>query len=145
MKTTYKKQSNCVYHCIYHLVLCTKYRRRIFNDGVFAYMRETLKELPAHYPEVEILEMNHDEDHIHLMLWIPPKMAIGKVVNILKVNTARHLKLKFPFIKEVYWGTDGIWSDSYFVSTVGVNEEIIRKYIEQQGREDAGQLQLKLA
>ena len=145
MKTIYKKQSNCVYHCIYHLVLCTKYRRKIFNNGVFAYMRETLKELPSHYPEVEILEMNHDEDHIHLMLWVPPKMAIGKVVNILKVNTARHLKQKFPFIKEVYWGTDGIWSDSYFVSTVGVNEEIIRKYIEQQGREDAGQLQLKLA
>lgn len=145
MKTIYKKQSNCIYHCIYHLVLCTKYRRRIFNDGVFAYMRETLKELPAHYPEVEILEINHDEDHIHLMLWIPPKMAIGKVVNILKVNTARHLKQKFPFLKEVYWGTDGIWSDSYFVSTIGVNEDIIRKYIENQGREDAGQLQLKLA
>ena len=144
MKPIFKKQSNCVYHCIYHLILCTKYRRKIFNDGIFAYMRETLKEIPSHYPELEILEINHDQDHIHLMLWIPPKMPVGKVVNILKTNTARHLKQKFPFLKEVYWGTDGIWSDSYFVSTVGINEEVIRKYIEQQGREDAGQHQLKL-
>ncbi len=144
MQHQYKRQSNCVYHCIYHLVLCTKYRRKIFNDGIFAYMREILREIPAHYPEVEILEINHDKDHVHLMLWIPPKMSVGKVVNILKVNTARHLKQKFPFLKEVYWGTDGIWSDSYFVSTVGINEEIIRKYIEHQGREDAGQQRLKL-
>lgn len=144
MQQTFKKQSNCVYHCTYHLILCTKYRRKIFNDGVFAYMKAILKELPAHYPEVEILEINHDEDHVHLLLWIPPKMAIGKVVTILKSNTARHLKKKFPFLKEVYWGTDGIWSDSYFVSTVGVNEDIIRRYIEHQGREDAGQHQLKL-
>lgn len=144
MQHTFKKQSNCVYHCTYHLVLCTKYRRRIFNDGVLAYMKATLKELPAHYPEVEILEINHDEDHIHLLLWIPPKMAIGRVVTLLKSNTAHHLKKKFPFLKEVYWGTDSIWSDSYFVSTVGVNEEVIRKYIEHQGREDAGQHQLKL-
>jgi putative transposase len=107
-------------------------------------MKATLKELPAHHPEIEIIEINHDEDHIHLLLWIPPKMAIGRVVAILKSNTARHLKKKFPFLKEVYWGTDGIWSDSYFVSTVGVNEEIIRRYIEHQGREDAGQHQLKL-
>lgn len=144
MKPIYKKQSNCVYHCIYHLVLCTKYRRKIFNDGIFAYMREILKEIPAHYPELEILEINHDQDHIHLMLWIPPKMPVGKVAGILKANTARNLKQKFPFLKEVYWGTESIWSDSYFVSTVGVNEEIIRKYIEKQGEEDAGQLQLKL-
>jgi len=107
-------------------------------------MKERLKELNRYYPELEILESNHDKDHIHLMIWIPPKMTVGQIVRILKSNTARHLKQKFPFLKEVYYGTDSIWSGGYFVSTVGVNEEIIRKYIERQGREDAGQAKLAL-
>ena len=140
----FKKQSNCVYHCIYHIVLGTKYRRKIFNNGVLAYMKETLKELPAHYPELQILEINHGQDHIHLMMWIPPKMPVGKVVAIIKANTARHLKRRFPFLKEVYWGTDSVWSEGYFVSTVGVNESIIKRYIEKQGEEDAGQAKLAL-
>ena len=142
MKQVFKKQTNCVYHCIYHIVLGTKYRRRIFNDGIFNYMKATLKELHEYYPELEILEMNHDKDHIHIMMWIPPKMAIGKVIGILKVNTARHLKKRFPFLKGVYHGTDSVWSDGYFVSTVGVNQEMIKKYIEKQSQEDAGQAQL---
>ena len=50
----------------------------------------------------------------------------------------------FPFLKKVYWGTDGIWSDGYFVSTIGVNEDVIERYIENQGKEDSGQEQLVL-
>ena len=140
----YKKQSNCVYHCIYHLVLGTKYARKIFNDGILVYMKETLIELPAHYPELEILEVNHGQNHILIMMWIPPKMPVGKVVGISKANTASNLKKKFPFLKQVYWGTNSVWSEGYFVSTIGVNEEIIRKYIEKQGQEDAGQAKLAL-
>ena len=71
-------------------------------------------------------------------------MSVGQVVRILKSNTSRDLKKKFPFLKKVYWGTDGIWSDGYFVSTVGINDSIIRKYIENQGKEDSGQAQLVL-
>lgn len=107
-------------------------------------MVETLKELTDHYPEIDVLEINHDVDHIHLLVSIPPKMSVGKVVGIIKANTSRRLKAKFPFLKEVYWGTDGIWSDGYFVSTVGINEQIIQKYIQHQGREDSGQAQLVL-
>jgi len=58
---------------------------------------------------------------------------------IIKSNTSRYLKKKFPFLKKDYWGRDGVWSDGYFVSTVGVNKEVIRNYIEQQGQEDSGQ------
>jgi len=140
----YKRQDNCVYHCVYHLILVTKYRRRIFNEGVFAYMKETLKKLNEFYPEIEIQEMNHDKDHIHFMLWIPPKFSIGKVVAILKSNTARNLKKKFPFLKEVFYGSDSVWSGGYFVSTVGINDAVIQKYIQHQGKEDAGQAKLAL-
>ena len=139
-----RKQSHCVYKCEYHLILATKYRRKIFNDGVFAYMREKINEVRDHYPEIEVLEIGHDKDHVHMQVSIPPKMSVGKVVGIMKANTSRRLKEKFPFLKDVYWGTDGVWSDGYFVSTVGINEQIIQKYIAYQGREDSGQAQLVL-
>ena len=140
----YRKLSHSVYYCVYHLVLATKYRRKIFNDGIFSYMNERLKEVREHYPLIEILEINHDKDHIHLMIMIPPKMSVGEAVRIIKSNTSRELKKKFPFLKKVYWGTDGVWSDGYFVSTVGINEKVIKNYIEQQGQEDSGQAQLVL-
>ena len=135
----YRKQSNCIYHCVYHVVLATKYRRKIFNDGIYAYMKECLKGLNRYYPEITIEEINHDQDHMHMMLWIPPKMTVGSVVGIIKSNTARSLKKKFPFLREVYYGTESVWSGGYFVSTVGINEAVIRKYIEHQGQEDSGQ------
>jgi len=69
---------------------------------------------------------------------IPPKLAVGSVVRLIKTNTARAMKQKFPFLKEVYWGA-GFWSDGYFVSTVGLQESTIRKYIQKQGQEDSGQ------
>lgn len=140
----YRKQSHCVYYCEYHLVFATKYRRKIFNEGIFAYMKERLKEVKMHYPMVDILEINHDEDHVHMLVVIPPKMSVSQVVRILKSNTSRDLKKKFSFLKDVYWGTDGVWSDGYFVSTVGINEEVIKRYIEHQGKEDSGQAQLVL-
>lgn len=133
-----------MYFCEYHLVLPTKYRRKIFNEGVFAYLGDILKRIKNYYPEIDILEVNHDQDHIHLLVSIPPKLSVGTVVRIVKANTARVLRIKFPFLKEVYWGNDGIWSEGYFVSTVGVNEEQIRKYIQKQGEEDFGQAQLEV-
>lgn len=71
-------------------------------------------------------------------------MSVGSAVRIIKSNTARSLKQKFPFLKDAYWGTDGIWSDGYFATTVGINEQMIRKYIEQQGQDDTGQAKLAL-
>ncbi|MDF3048168.1 MAG: transposase for insertion sequence element, partial [Candidatus Midichloriaceae bacterium] len=63
----------------------------------------------------------------------------------IKSNTSRRLKKKFEFLKKVYWGTNGIWSDGYFISTVGVNEQVIRAYIEKQGKEDSAQAELRRA
>ena len=140
----YKKQAHCVYYCEYHLVFSTKYRRKIFNEGIFAYFNERLKEIQRHYPEIEIIEANHDEDHVHLLTTIPPKMNVSSAVRIIKSNMSIKLKEKFPFLKKVYWGTDGVWSDGYFVSTVGINEQVIKRYIEMQGTEDTGQAKLEL-
>jgi len=139
----YRKQTHCVYYCDYHVVLPTKYRRKIFNEGIFAFLKLKLEEIRKHYPELEIKQVNHDKDHIHLLISILSKISVGNAVRIIKTNIVKGLKQKFPFLKEVYWGTDGIWSDGYFVSTVGINEAIIRKYIENQAKEDSGQAMLE--
>ncbi len=140
-----RKQGHCVYKCEYHLVIVAKYRRKIFNDGAFGYFSEVMKGVIFDgLPEVDILEMNHDVDHIHILLSIPPKMRISDVVRRIKSTTGRLLKKRFEYMRKAYWGVDGIWSDGYFVSTVGLNESVIRKYIEKQGQEDRGQAQLVL-
>ena len=140
----YRKLSHCVYHCEYHLVLVSKYRRKIFNEGIFAYFKIKLDEIRKHYPLVQVQNVSHDQDHIHLLISVPPTMSVGSAVRIIKCNTAKALKQKFPFLKEVYWGTDSVWTDGYFVSTVGLNEPTIRAYIERQGQEDTGQAMLEL-
>ena len=135
----FRKTSHCVYLCDYHLVLPTKYRRKIINRGLFEYLKRKLLDIPEHYPKILFKTINHDIDHLHLLVSIPPQMSVGSVVRLIKTNTARGLKQQFPFLKSVYWGTDSIWSEGYFVSTVGIDEATIRRYIEGQGNEDAGQ------
>ena len=141
----YKKQTHCVYLCDYHIVFPTKYRRKVINPGIFAYLKHKIKEIGKHYPELEVKEINQDRDHIHILISIPPKMSVGKAVRIIKANTARSIRQKFPILRKVYWGSEGIWSDGYFVSTIEINESIIRRYIEEQGKEDAGQAKLELS
>ena len=142
--TTYRRMSHFVFACDYHLVWPTKYRREILNEGVQAYLLEVLKELPKYRPELLIKEVNTDKDHLHLLISIPPTVTVGSVVRLLKTNTASALNDKFPHLREVYWGTRSIWSAGYFASTVGINEEGIRRYIQNQGAEDAGQTNVKL-
>jgi putative transposase len=144
MPTTYRHKSHCVFLCDYHIVFPTKYRRKVLDKGVLAYLKLRLKDVTDHYPDIIIKEINTDQDHIHLLLSIPPQWSVGKVIGIVKANTARSLKTKFSYLKEVYWGTDSIWSEGYFVSTVGINEQTIQRYIEAQGQEDSGQNNLRL-
>ncbi len=94
---------------------------------------------------VRFKTVNHDKDHIHILVSIPPTMTVGKVVGIVKQNTSRELKQKFPFLKQVYWGTDAVWSEGYFVSTAGIDEAIIKAYIEDQGKKDAGQTKFEIS
>ena len=134
--------SHCVYHCDYHVVCVTKYQKKIFNRGIFNYFDIKLAEIMEHYPLIRFKTVNHDSDHVRLLVSIPPTMAIWKVVGLIKQNTSRELKQRFPFLKGVYWGTESVWSEGYFVSTVGVTTQVIQKYIAEQGKRDAGQAQL---
>jgi len=111
---------------------------------MIAYLREKIRDIEEQYPRIHVEEFNHDKDHVHLLVWIPPQMSVGSAVRILKCNMSRKIKESFPFLKKVYWGADGIWSEGYFVSTVGADEKAIRRYITYQGQQDSGQAELEL-
>jgi putative transposase len=135
----YRRMSHCVYLCDYHIVFPTKYRRSVITTELWKYIYGKLIEITDHYPKLYVKEANHDKDHIHLLISIPPQIPVGSVVRLVKSNTSRGIKEKFPGLKKQYWGTDGIWSDGYFVSTVGITTETIKNYIAKQGDLDAGQ------
>ena len=140
----YKKQADAVYYTLYHIVISTKYRRKVLKKGMGDYLKRKILQVGKFHPEIEIKEVNTDVDHIHILVSIPPKISVSKVVQLIKSNTGRAMRIKFPFLDKVYWGVEGIWSIGYFVSTVGINESVIRKYIEMQGKEDRGQAELEL-
>lgn len=139
-----KKAAHTVYKTQYHIVWVTRFRRKILKEGVREYLETKLQEARKYYPDWEYSAIGVDVDHVHLHMVIPPKYAVSEVVEILKKNTSRHLSLKFRFLNQVYWDRDGIWSKGFFVSTVGINESIIRKYVEMQEKEDTGQAELEL-
>ena len=139
----YKKQAHAVYYTKYHVVVSTKYRRKIFKKGVGEYLKKIMFDISKYHPEVEILEVNTDLDHMHFLVSIPPKYAVSKIIGKIKANTGYKLRQKYKFLDQVYWGVEGIWSIGYFVSTVGINESVIRKYIENQEQEDSGQAKLE--
>ena len=132
-----------MYRTQYHIVWVTRYRRKILNEGVKEYLETKLQESRKFYPDWEYIAIGIAVDHVHIHMVIPPKYAVSKVVETLKKNTSRHLSLKFRFLVQVYWDREGIWSKGFFASTVGINEAVIKKYVEMQEKEDTGQTEFE--
>lgn len=133
------KSAHAVYRTQYHIVWVTRYRRKILNEGVREYLKTKLQEVLKYYPDWEYIEVGISDDHLHLHMVIPPKYSVSMVVETLKKNTSRELSRKFRFLKSVYWDNEGIWTKGFFVSTVGINEAVIRNYVRMQEKEDTGQ------
>ncbi len=127
--------NHSTYQHQYHLVWGTKYRRKWLKPYVKADLLENLYELEKYYPTIQILTVNTDEDHIHLQVCIPPDIAVAKAVQLMKQNSSRTLKKKYGFIRRMYL-EESIWAVGYFSSTIGLNEEQIKKYIEHQGGQE---------
>lgn len=106
-------------------------------------MEIKLDEIRKHHPEIEYIEKKIQADHVHLLVSFPPKYSVAQVVQILKQNTGGALKGKFDFLKDRYHAAGGIWSVGYFVSTVGLDETMIRNYVCYQEKEDLGQAKLE--
>jgi putative transposase len=138
------KTAHGMYCLHYHVVWVCKYRRKILKPGVCSYIRKTLPGLLRGMPGVEIESIGFDRDHVHLMMTIPPKYSISDVMGSLKSQLASRMRKFFPWLAKVYWNETIVWSPGYFVSSVGIDEQTIRNYVEHQGRQDSGQLRQEL-
>ena len=138
-----KKSSHGVYKTEYHIAYITKYRRRILNPGLQAYLRKVFPKVIRAMPGVELVKLGMETDHLHMVAVIPPKYAVSDVIGKLKGETASLLRIKFPWLKQVYWKENLVWSPGFFVSSVGVDEKEIIKYVAWQGRQDLGQIKIK--
>jgi putative transposase len=107
--TKWKKLSHTIYQCKYHIVWCPKYRYKIMKGVVAEFVEQTLRML-CEWKDIEILEMNVKEDHIHRILSLPPRLSISSVMGMLKGKTAIKLFKSFPTLKKKpYWGNH-FWS-----------------------------------
>ena len=138
------RSAHSVYCLQYHVVWVCKYRRRILKPGVTAYMRKILPKLLRSMPGVKLEMHGFDEDHLHMVMSIPPKYSISSVMGKLKSQSASQLRKAFPWLAKLYWNENIIWSPGYFVSSIGVDEKTDKRYVELQVRQDSGQLRIKL-
>ena len=136
--------AHSTYSLKYHIVLVCKYRRRILKPGVCKYLEKVLPKLLRSMAGVKIDQIGFDEDHLHMVVVIPPKYSISSVMGKLKSQSTSHMRKSFRWLKKVYWNENIVWSPGYFVSSVGVDEATIKRYVEYQGKKDSGQLQLEL-
>ena len=131
--------NHSLYQLQYHIVWGTRYRRHFFKPLAVEkeFFESCWEVVVKKCPTLYIHTMKANVDHVHLQIEIPPNLSIAAVVQALKINASIRLKKRFKFIKEMY--LDGsIWSVGYFVSSIGLNEETIRRYIQYQGKQDSG-------
>ena len=138
-----RRSAHGVYRTEYHVVWIPKYRRRILNASVQQYLEEILPGIIGGMPGCEIIEKNIQVDHIHMVIVIPPKYAVGAVVGRIKGKTASLMRKELAWLGRMYWKENVVWSPGYFVSTVGVDEEKIIAYVKWQERQDLGQGKLE--
>ena len=138
----FNKLAHAVYDCKYHLVWCPKYRFRILTGEIGRSARDIIKQL-CEWKKIEVLEGNVQKDHVHLVLSIPPKYSVSEMVGFLKGKSAIKMFDKYLDLKKRYWGRH-FWAKGYCVSTVGLDEEQIRKYVRWQLKKDKDMDQNKL-
>jgi putative transposase len=127
----WKKLAHVVYQCSYHIIWCPKYRYRILKGETGTFVEKKIRTI-CEWKKVEILELNVREDHIHLVANVAPKLSISSLMGTLKGKIAISLFAYHPELKKKpYWGNH-FWSRGYCVSTVGLDEEKIRRYVKYQ-------------
>ena len=131
----YRKLTHVVYKCDYHIVFTPKYRFRILTGAIAAAMEQDLRQVCS-WKEVEIDEMSVQVDHVHMVVSIPPRLSVSDFMGVLKGKTAMRIFKSHPNLKKKpYWGNH-FWARGYFVNTVGINEEMIRRYVKYQEEEE---------
>lgn len=124
--------NHSVFAMYYHLILCVRYRRKVFDDEISEYARNIFEKIAPSY-NISLLEWNHDVDHIHIMFKAHPNSELSKFINCYKSASSRLIKRDFPEVSQKLWN-EYFWSQSFcLLTTGGAPIEVIRKYIETQG------------
>lgn len=132
-----RQLNHSAYQLQYHLVWGTRYRRKWLKDYVKKEFASACYAVVKKYPTLYIHSLNTDEDHVHIQIEIPPNLSIAAVVQAIKIESSKRIKQRFKFVRSIY--IDGsIWSVGYFVSSIGLDEERIKRYIAYQGKQDLG-------
>jgi len=127
----YRRLSHAIYQCTYHVVWVPKYRFRVLTGAVADLVERDIRTL-CEWKDVEVLELNVRVDHVHAVLSIPPKVSVSWFMGFLKGKLAIKVMKSYPGLrKKPYWGNH-FWARGYFVSTVGLNEDLIRRYVRYQ-------------
>ena len=133
MKYAFDKSSHSVYTLNYHLIICIKYRRKVFsNDTVINELKERTKNIAKRF-DITIINQECDKDHTHILFSTKPSSNLVKFINSLKGATAKAIRHRFPEVKKYLW-KDVFWSSSYCLITTGqVTLDQLKKYVEKQG------------
>ena len=125
----FKSNKNVVYSCKYHVVFCPKYRRKVLVNEIASRLKELLVQIAIEI-KIEILEMEIMPDHVHILIEVDPQFGLHRAVKRFKGATSRYLRLEFPQLKS---RLPSLWTNSYFVSTVGgASLETLKMYIQNQ-------------
>jgi putative transposase len=125
----FKSNRNVVYSCKYHVVWCSKYRRRVLVKEVDTRLKEIITATALEF-QADLIELEVMPDHVHLLVEVDPQFGIHRLVKQLKGRSSRLLRREFPALKS---RLPSLWTNSYFVSTVGgAPLEVIKQYIENQ-------------
>ncbi|MDR3875077.1 IS200/IS605 family transposase [Bifidobacterium longum] len=125
----YKSNRNVVYSCKYHVVWCPKYRRRVLVNGVDERLKDIIREVCAEI-HADLIEMEVMPDHVHLLVEVDPQYGIHRAVRLIKGRSSRLLRGEYPWLKS---RLPTLWTNSYFVSTVGGTPlKTVKQYIENQ-------------
>lgn len=135
MTRQFNRLSHSLYECKYHIVFCPKYRYRILKGEVGEYTKQQINTLCQRKELVEVLELEVQHDHVHLVVSIPPKYAVSDFMGYLKGKIAIRLFQRYEKLGRKYWGRH-LWSRGYCVSTVGLDEDRIRKYVKWQEQKE---------
>jgi putative transposase len=127
----------------YHVVWIPKYRKRILEVELKAFVEQRLFDIHQYHPDIEIEKYSIQYDHLHIVIVIPPKYSVSSIIGKIKANTSREIRQHFERIRKMYRRNE-FWSPGFFSSTVGIDEEVIKRYVEFQEKMDKGQLQLSL-
>jgi len=130
----YRKSSHTVYDIKYHIVWITKYRKPVLRADIAVRLRNLIREI-CKSNDVEIIKGHVSKDHVHIFVSVPPHISVSQLVKLVKGKTSRKLMMEYKGISRTFWGRH-MWARGYFVASSGnVTDEVIIKYIEQQGQE----------